>query len=770
MYKPFYPKNIRKEKEKKNENIEKDNKVENENINNDTKKENKGNDENIEKDNKKEEESINNENIQEEKDEKMVNNIIVEENEMKVIKKENEDKKDKEEEIKGVNKDEFEIINKENKLKEEIDIKEKEQNYEIIQKDNQEIKESKENKDAKSENKKDIENNDDLDNWADMSIDESSDNEEVNNNNIEINEKEEHKENNIINNNPSNSQSEKIDKEEIKKILNEISFNVYHEPKNKLKILLNNNLLNQDFFIDSIYEISIEQLSFQQMYSNLFKDIYHYLSLHKNELKFFRKKLIMKCKENLMNKKICENNRKLINNNITLIGELVNSRIFPKKTGLKCLHYLLNKYNKYSTKNNGEVKYIYLECIIILLNLICSFIYNYQKERTQKEFDEEIIKIINQLKEIIKDEKNNDIPNYTKHLLLTVINKADKKWELPSYEKKKFSSNLEILNKEKEEENINKSFNDSSFIKEEDYDKSFEEEEKKEEINNNKIINDNNIELEEDKNINRFNQYKSDYNYKNKYRYNQDKDKESFNNKDFSKSSNTLSYNKKKDDFINNNYKYNNNYNKYNNSNNNLYNMKYNKGNLDNNNSITKTDSFYNNIESNNNKKKILNNLKLFKRHLDNNKYINNFNWDDIHNLIVYEKIGMNDFIEILIESCSNFNINKQSKYYIDLYIKSIFEYYKDCLEKQDYYDIKESVTKNLENLYNNQNINYYLEEILIILIYYLLDNQIIKMSDFNVFNKDSINLKKSVANILIKIADYNRDSKKFWITELKAT
>ena len=51
-----------------------------------------------------------------------------------------------------------------------------------------------------------------------------------------------------------------------------------------------------------------------------------------------------------------------------------------------------------------------------------------------------------------------------------------------------------------------------------------------------------------------------------------------------------------------------------------------------------------------------------------------------------------------------------------------------------------------------------------------MLDNQIIKMSDFNVFNKDSINLKKSVANILIKIADYNRDSKKFWITELKAT
>ena len=43
-------------------------------------------------------------------------------------------------------------------------------------------------------------------------------------------------------------------------------------------------------------------------------------------------------------------------------------------------------------------------------------------------------------------------------------------------------------------------------------------------------------------------------------------------------------------------------------------------------------------------------------------------------------------------------------------------------------------------------------------------------MSDFNAFNKDSINTKKSVANILIKITEYNRDSKKFWISELKAS
>ena len=94
-----------------------------------------------------------------------------------------------------------------------------------------------------------------------------------------------------------NKPSEKIDKEEIQQLLNEVSSNVYHEPKNKLKLLLNNNILNQDFFIDTIYQLSLEQLTFQQMYSNLFKDIYHYLSSNKNELKNFRKKLILKCKE-----------------------------------------------------------------------------------------------------------------------------------------------------------------------------------------------------------------------------------------------------------------------------------------------------------------------------------------------------------------------------------------------------------------------------------------------------------------------------------------
>ena len=526
--------------------------------------------------------------------------------------------------------------------------------------------------------------------------------------------------------------------------------------------MLNNNILNQDFFIETIYQLSLEQLSFQQLYSNLFKDIYHYLSFNKNELKFFRKKLINKCKQNLTNKKICLSNQKIINNNIALIGELINAKIFPKKMGLKCFHFLFNKFNKYSDKNNAEVKYIYLECIIILLNLICSYMYNFQKERIHPEFNEEITNIINKLKEINNDEKNNDMPKYTKHLLMNIIDKSNNKWELLSYEQKNYSSHFEILNKETEtipEENNNKSFNDSSFIKEDEYDKSFNEEDNKEEINEKEknIIKNDDIELEEDKKGYKYSRYNTNSNYK-KNRYNNDFD--------YSKSSSTLSFNKKKTDFYSNS----NNYYKYNsNSNNNLYNPKYSKDSF----SGSNNGSFYNNnnTTSNNNQKIILNNLKLFRRHIDNNLYIDNFKWDDIHNLIVYEKVGMNDFIEILIEACLSFSINRQSSYYIDLYIKAIFDYYKNYLEKNDFNDIRDAVINKLESLYNNKNNEYYyLENILIILIYYLMDNQILTMHDFNMFNKDSLSIKKNIAKIINKIIEYKRDTEKILFNKLKAT
>jgi hypothetical protein len=130
----------------------------------------------------------------------------------------------------------------------------------------------------------------------------------------------------------------------------------------------------------------------------------------------------------------------------------------------------------------------------------------------------------------------------------------------------------------------------------------------------------------------------------------------------------------------------------------------------------------------------------------------------------------MKDFIEVLIDSCYNFNVKSNSVYYIDLYLKAIFEYYKEYLDKNDFIDIKDVVVTNLEKLYNEQNNNNYLEDVWIILIYYLIINQIFPMSYFNSFNRESYSIKKYIADIISKIINYKRETKKQLIIELKST
>ena len=742
-----------------------------------------------------------------------------------------------------------------------------------------ELKDKNNNENNNSEDDDENKEFEEYENWADAPIEDSSDEEEEDLlNNLNKSKEEDNKDNNTVKDNEDknkiNNNEEKKDninneiksnennennKEDIQKLVKSISLDNYHENKNKLKILLNNNASNQEIFIEFFYKYSLEQLTYQKIYSHLLKDIYSYLYNNKNNLKLFRKTIIEKCKKNLLNKKVCEENKNIINNNISLIAELIISKIIPKKSGIKCLEYLMNKFKKYSDLNKSKIKYMYLECVLLFLKVFCEHIYNYQKERIHDEFDEEIKKIINELNNIIKDEKNKDIPICTKGALLQLIEKAEKKWELLSCEKKYYESHFKVFNndvnniiEEKNEEN-NKSFNDSSFIKQDEFEKSFEEEEKKEENNNDNknknklnINNYDDIEREFDKKANNkyFNKNQNNYNGK----YNQNnienwRQGDKFNNNnDYKNNNNNNNYYNKNNNYYNNSnnvnnnnnnfYKYNsnnsinsnntnnnNNYYKYNsmssntsnnstnnnyyykysnNSNNsgnnfkkyNNYNSKYSKNSNDNN-SIYSNNSNSNNNNNNNNKNNtnnntnnsnynqnykrnnysiILSNLKQFRRHIDNNNNSSNFNWNDINNLIVNSKVDMNDFMEELIESCISFTINNDSFYYVDLYIKSIFNFYYQYFDKNDINDIKNVVIKHLKKLANNLNYdkNYYLEDIWVIIIYYLINNQILAVSDFNIFNREYNNIKNEIANVLKKVADYNYDMQNYLMKEIK--
>ena len=166
----------------------------------------------------------------------------------------------------------------------------------------------------------------------------------------------------------------------------------------------------------------------------------------------------------------------------------------------------------------------------------------------------------------------------------------------------------------------------------------------------------------------------------------------------------------------------------------------------------------------------LLNNLKKFKKYLDNKNNSSNFNWEEINNLLINSKIGMYDFMEELIEACRIFAINNDSFYYIDLYIKSIFNFHSKSFDENDIKDIRDVVVKHLKKLSNNLNYdkNYYLEDIWVTIIYYLINNEALAISDFNIFNRDYNNIKNEIANVLKKVINYNYSSKNYLMKELK--
>ena len=84
---------------------------------------------------------------------------------------------------------------------------------------------------------------------------------------------------------------------------------------------------------------------------------------------------------------------------------------------------------------------------------------------------------------------------------------------------------------------------------------------------------------------------------------------------------------------------------------------------------------------------------------MDSKNNINKYNGDNIHNLIMELKIGMNDIMEELIESCLTFMINDNSRYYVDLFVKSIFNFYNKYFDHNDISDIKDFVIRHIQKL-----------------------------------------------------------------------
>ena len=598
------------------------------------------------------------------------------------------------------NKDFNEIIVKKEEIKDKKDIEDKGDKEE---KQN-EIKNNNNFEEAPSKNinlfgkSKSNDNYNIIDNNSTIKSDLDIINERITNKNIIINE-------NLIKvkylNNKNQSESPVLS--DILFLVNIISVRNYFKIKNKILNLLINNGPNIPMqFVNLLYPIAINQKIFQPIYAKLCKDIdKYYNKKDKNKSKsIIRTQLMKLCKTNFRKIKVLLENIAYIVNDINFIGELINVQMVSKKVGLQCLTHLVNKFNQYNSDkkliNKKNEKYLYLDCIINLLNQFVSCVYYYQNTKIRQDellfFEKEIKNNINILKGISNNQLNNDIPKLTKMNLLKLINKSNNNWEFTLLEKYR-----------------------NQVIK-----AIYEESDK-----NNSI-------------------YSTDI----KYEYNNynDKYKKNPNNRQFNFSSphnkiNVENESNKKNQ-TSNNYNYNNKY------------------------ELQKISS--------DNTKIIENNLILFKNHINKRQSGDDFkNWETIDNL--FQKLKKCEIFKNIVEACILFVKSKDDIYYIDIYIKIVFEYYSNYLKTNNIKDIPNLILEEIGKLsqisdeQDKMEENHYKKEIWILIIYYLLENQIMTMNDFNYFCKEhNKETKINIINFLYKICCYNEENKNIYLKEFK--
>ena len=252
--------------------------------------------------------------------------------------------------------------------------------------------------------------------------------------------------NNLINNRNKVNLFDTPLSKDIMEYLNIITPKNYFIIKDKIvNLIINNDYDNSSLlFANILYPIAINQKKFQPIYSKLCKDVDKHHKKDKTK-SVLRAQLMKLCKTNFKKIKNYLENIIYIENDINFIGELINAQMVSKKVGQQCLTHLINKFNQYNTnnllKNRKNEKYLYLNCIINLVNQFGTCINCFKKDKIRKDellhFQNDISNNILILKEILENKMNDDMPNQTKIQLLQLIKKSENNWEFTLLEKAK---------------------------------------------------------------------------------------------------------------------------------------------------------------------------------------------------------------------------------------------------------------------------------------------------------------------------------------------
>ena len=308
--------------------------------------------------------------------------------------------------------------------------------------------------------------------------------------------------NNISNSEPKNITKETIDPKEFKKklkrklkkkpikykiidYLNMLTVENYKTISSEIYEIISENAENQATFLDILFNKTIKEKLFINLYAKLCKDFDKKLSqrnisktddenkilIPKRSTSIMRKELIEKYRQIFtieLNEKIMSyfkdrdpiersiKIKELVLGNANFVAELINIQLLPKKMIFQYVDDLLFGFNE--EKVDISLKMIYLEAIVLLLDKFGTLLKikdNKLKEEDKKSFYEKLNIYIKKLGKIIEKEKN--IVQYIKYKIINLKERSKNNWEQSKYEKSLYDSqkiNLEEEN-EIEESNLN---------------------------------------------------------------------------------------------------------------------------------------------------------------------------------------------------------------------------------------------------------------------------------------------------------------------------
>ncbi|MCQ2820602.1 MAG: MIF4G domain-containing protein, partial [archaeon] len=254
-------------------------------------------------------------------------------------------------------------------------------------------------------------------------------------------------------------------KNDLTELLNVLTIDNYDETYKKIFEILEQETINQEKFIEVLFQKAVREKAFTNLYAKLCKELDKELpqkadkgeappkttekASNAKRTSYLRSKLLEKCREIFKMDNLAhvesyikadtpeeheQKFKKFLLGNVNFIGELVAISLLSKKIVHQCLENLWKKYDKKDDINN--IKLIALEATIILLDKFGTIV-NKQQEKIKKEdletFTKQIEEHLKKLDEI--QENSKDLPGYIKYKIINLIEKKKDGWKETKFEK-----------------------------------------------------------------------------------------------------------------------------------------------------------------------------------------------------------------------------------------------------------------------------------------------------------------------------------------------